>query len=277
MWGRENTMALEKQDLTYLTWSIIRHSSGTAGSFLKAYEQIGDQKIYYKLSDYDSMKGIIGHESINEIIVDRLLTILGVEHLSYQLIYADVIIDSKVYSTYLCASENFRKRGESKVALDAFYERNKMDGETPLEFCIRNGWEDYIYQMLVIDFLILNRDRHGANIEVLQDPKAKAIRLAPIFDNGLSLVCSAKTDDLLEKFDVMEDKPVQCFVGSRSAYENLELIPAEKLPKINQIKESDREIILEGLDDVLPANYQNKIWDMIWQRWCFYEGFRNSR
>lgn len=269
-------MALEKQDLTYLTWSKIRHSSGTAGSFLKAYEQIGDQKIYYKLSDYDSMKGIIGHESINEIIVDRLLTVLGVEHLSYQLIYADVIIDSKVYSTYLCASENFRKRGESKVALDAFYERNKMDGETPLEFCIRNGWEDYIYQMLVIDFLILNRDRHGANIEVLQDPKVKAIRLAPIFDNGLSLVCSAKTDDLLEKFDVMEDKPVQCFVGSRSACENLELIPAEKHPKINQIKESDREIILEGLDDVLPANYQNKIWDMIWQRWCFYEGFRNS-
>ena len=32
-------MALEKQDLTYLTWSKIRHSSGTAGSFLKAYEQ----------------------------------------------------------------------------------------------------------------------------------------------------------------------------------------------------------------------------------------------
>ena len=90
-------MALEKQDLTYLSWSKIRHSSGTAGSFLKAYEQIGDQKIYYKLSDYDSMKGIIGHESINEIIVDRLLTILGVEHLAYQLIYADVIIDRRFH------------------------------------------------------------------------------------------------------------------------------------------------------------------------------------
>ena len=142
-------MALEKQDLTYLSWSKIRHSSGTAGSFLKAYEEIGNQKIYYKLSDYDSVRGIIGHESINEIIVDRLLTVLGVDHLSYQLIYADVMIDSKLYSTYLCASENFRKRGESKVALDAFYEKNKAEGETKLEFCIRNGWEDYIYQMLV--------------------------------------------------------------------------------------------------------------------------------
>ena len=55
-------MALEKQDLTYLTWSKIRHSSGTAGSFLQAYEQIGYQKIYYKLSDYDLMKEIFGHE-----------------------------------------------------------------------------------------------------------------------------------------------------------------------------------------------------------------------
>ena len=277
MKGTCYTMTLKKQDLTYLTWSKIRHSSGTAGSFLKAYEEIGNQKIYYKLSDYDSVRGIIGHESINEIIVDRLLTVLGVDHLSYQLIYADVMIDSKLYSTYLCASENFRKRGESKVALDAFYEKNKAEGETKLEFCIRNGWEDYIYQMLVIDFLILNRDRHGANIEVLQDPKAKAIRLAPIFDNGLSLVCTAKTDDQLEKFDVMEDKPVQCYVGSRSAYENLKLIPVEKLPRINQLMESDREIIFNGLDDVLPANYQNKIWDMIWKRWCYYEDFCNSR
>ena len=55
------------------------------------------KQIYYKLSDYDSVKGIIGHESINEIIVDRLLTILGVEHLAYQLIYADVIIDRRFH------------------------------------------------------------------------------------------------------------------------------------------------------------------------------------
>ena len=31
------------------------------------------------------------------------------------------------------------------------------------------GWEDYVYQMLIVDYLILNRDRHGANIEVLRN------------------------------------------------------------------------------------------------------------
>ena len=40
---------------------------------------------------------------MNEIIVDRLLTVLGVEHLHYQLIHADVEIDGKVYDTWMCA------------------------------------------------------------------------------------------------------------------------------------------------------------------------------
>ena len=31
--------------------------------------------------------------------------------------------------------------------------------------------------MLAVDYIILNRDRHGANIEVLRNPKKKTIRL----------------------------------------------------------------------------------------------------
>ena len=72
----------EKQDLTYLNWTRVRNSSGTAGSFLKAYSENEGKKLYYKLSNYDAMNGIVGHECVNEIIVDRLLTMLGIEHLS---------------------------------------------------------------------------------------------------------------------------------------------------------------------------------------------------
>ena len=67
-----------------------------------------------------------------------------------------------------------------------FYQLERNDGESPLEFCVRQGWGESIYQMLVVDYLILNRDRHGANIEVLRDTKRKTLRLAPIFDHGLS-------------------------------------------------------------------------------------------
>lgn len=56
----------EKQDLTYLNWSHIRSSSGTAGTFLKSESSLYDKKIYYKLSNFDPVNGIVGHECVKE-------------------------------------------------------------------------------------------------------------------------------------------------------------------------------------------------------------------
>lgn len=267
----------EKKDLTYLTWTKIRNSSGTAGSFLKAYTELSGEKTYYKLSNYDAYKGIVGHECVNEIIVDRLLSILGIEHLDYELINADVRIEDKVYGTYLCASKDFKEKGDSKIALDAFYQVERMDNESPMEFCIRQGWETYIYTMLVVDFLILNRDRHGANIEVLRNTKTKSVRLAPLFDHGLSLLFQCVEENEYLDVDVLEDKKVQCFVGSNSAMENLKLIPREKLPVFHTLQEKDKEFLFEDLDGVISQELQDKIWEMVFARWKYYEDFCNQR
>ena len=272
----ETKIIREKQDLTYLSWSKIRHSSGTAGSFLKATSALGGTKVYYKLSNYDNLRGVVGHESVNELIVDRLLTLLGIEHLHYQLIHADILVDGKPQEIWVCASENFRERGEDKQALDIAYASERLDGESALDFCLRMGWGDYIWQMLVVDFLILNRDRHGANIEVLRNKKKKTLCLAPLFDHGLSLLCRCETEDAIEKFDVLSDLPVQSFVGSRSALENLQLIPADQMPDLRPLKGNDKAVLLDGLEGVIPQSLQNKIWDMIWKRWCFYEDFCHS-
>ena len=51
------------QDLTYLSWSKVRNSSGIGGSFLKAQETTPVGKVFYKLSDYDSFRDmVVGHE-----------------------------------------------------------------------------------------------------------------------------------------------------------------------------------------------------------------------
>ena len=263
----------EKQDLTWLTWSKLRNSSGTAGSFLKATSKIGGDKIYYKLSNYDSVNGIIGHECVNEIIVDRLLTVLGVEHLKYQLIHADVCIRDQIYENWLCASKDFKQQGESKIALDTYYDLERIENETPLDFCIRQGWSDYIWKMLVVDFLILNRDRHGANIEVLRNGRKKTMRLAPLFDHGLSLIFNCQKTEAVMSIDVLADRPIQCFVGSHSAFDNLKLIPRQQFPKINCLKETDQDILFKDLEQALPKAWQLKIWEMIWKRWQFYENF----
>lgn len=266
---------VEKQDLTYLKWSHARNSSGTAGTFLKSQSIISGEKIYYKLSNFDSEKGIIGHECINEIIVDRLLTILGVEHLEYQLIHADIEIDGKIHDTWLCASKDFKQKGETKSALDSYYQINREPNESRYEFCIKNGWKKYIDTMLAVDYLILNRDRHGANIEVLRNGRKHMIRIAPLFDHGLSFLCSCYSDEEIERFDILADKPCQNFIGSRSTFENLNLITEKNTIFQSKLKLQDKEKLFKDLSFVLSEVHRDKIWDMLWARWCQYEKLCN--
>lgn len=56
---------------------------------------------------------------------------------------------------------------------------------------------EQLRSMLVFDALIYNEDRHFGNFGILRDNHSgKIIAPAPIFDNGLSLLCYAGGDDL---------------------------------------------------------------------------------
>lgn len=266
----DGKVIVEKQNLTGLKWSHARTSSGTAGTFLKSEEMVNGKKLYYKLSGFDAEKGIIGHECVNEIIVDRLLNILGVEHLEYKLKHADVEINTQIYETWLCASEDFKTRGESKTALDSYYQMNARPGISVYDFCKENGWQKYIDTMLAVDYLILNRDRHGANIEVLRNARAKTIRIAPLFDHGLSLLFPCQTEEEIADFDILKDRVCQNYVGSRSTLENLNLIENKNVFN-GRLTEADKDILFEDLEDAIPKILRDKIWDMIYSRWCYYE------
>jgi hypothetical protein len=67
------------------------------------------------------------------------------------------------------------------------------------------------------------------------------------------------------------------FIGSKSTWDNLRIIPKDKMPKLTPLHDSDRRILMEGLDGVLSQTLQDKIWEMIWKRWCAYEDFCHSR
>ena len=263
---RQNVIT-ELQDLTYLKWSHVRSSSGTAGTFLKSESMIDEKKRYYKLSNFDAVNGVVGHECINEIIVDRLLTILEVDHVPYTLIHAKIGIEGREYITWLCESLDFKERGEQKTALDNYYSANRDVGESRYDFCVRNGWEQYIETMLAVDYLILNRDRHGANIEVLRNPRKQTIRLAPLFDHGLSFLYSCHSEAEAAGFDVMQDRRCQNFIGGFSCLENLQLIRDPGQVFHGRLKPEDKELLFEGLENALPELFREKIWDMIRKRY----------
>lgn len=269
---------LEKQDMRFLDWAARKMSPGTPGCFLKAYEEVSGKRMYYKLSNYDSYRGVFGHESANELIVSRVMDVLGISHVTYRLIHAVIRVDGKEMETWVSASENFRKETEEKIPFDLYYDLNKEEGESPLDFAIRHGWKQYIYQMLVLDYLVANRDRHGSNLEVLRNTEDGSIRMAPLFDQGVSLLFSTYGDEQrIKKADVMEDFPANNYIGAKSLEFNLSLIPKEFDLEIHPLKKEDKEYIFRDLEQVISLAHIEKLWEMIWKRWCYFETVRNQK
>lgn len=252
-------------DLTYLNWTKTKNSSGSAGSFLKAYY---DNK-YYKLSNYDQYKGIIGHESINEYVVDRLLDILKIDHVHYELVNADIVIDGKKYNTYVCISEDFKDKQESKTALDTYFSSYKTDDISPIKMLKDMGFSDYVDNVFLVDFLIMNRDRHGANIEIIKNTKTNKIRLSPLFDHGLSLFFNINDFNKLKDIDYLEDKRIQSFLGSNSLFDNLKLM--NKHIKINKLTNLDKEYIFSELKDIMPSIWIDSVYNLFNTRIEYYE------
>lgn len=270
-------LVLELQDMRNLDWAVRKMSPGTPGCFLKAYEEVDGKRLYYKLSNYDSYRGIFGHECVNELIVSRLMDVLRMEHVSYGLIHALVMVDGRERETWISVSENFRRDNEEKLAYDLFYDLQKEENESPLEFAVRHGWERYMYQMFCVDYLVANRDRHGSNLEILRNEEDGSVRLAPLFDQGVSLLFSSYGDEnQLAKVDVMQDFPVNNYIGAKSLEYNLSLIPEDFDLKISKLKEEDRDYILGDIGKILSQTHIEKIWEMIWKRWCYFEKIRNK-
>lgn len=268
---------LELQDMRYLDWAVRKITHGIGGCFLKTYEEVDNKKLYYKLSNYDSYRGIFGHESVNELIVSRVMNILEIPHVTYRLIHALVVINGKEQETWLSVSEDFRIETEEKMAYDLFYDLEKEKNESPLDFALRNGWELSIYQMFLIDYLTANRDRHGSNIEVLRNIEDETLSIAPLFDQGVSLLFSTYGDEKsLKNADVMRDFPVNNYIGTRSLKDNLSLIPKQYNLKINTLKKEDKDYIFRDIEKVLSQKHIDKIWEMIWNRWCYFEQIRNK-
>ncbi|MBO4818909.1 MAG: hypothetical protein J5528_02115 [Firmicutes bacterium] len=263
------------KDYRYLDWTESGISSGTSGSLLKTKEQKNGKTYFYKLSSYDPYRGVFGSESVNELVACRLLNLLGIEHLQYKLIHALVDIRGEEYETWLVRSVNFREIDERKIALDTYYDMNRFPKEDPLAFCRRMGWEKYIYKMFLADFLIANRDRHGANLEVLGG-KHGELRLAPLFDNGLSFLAPLAGDEQrIKDFEPLSDVRSNNFIGTGSLKKNLEMIG--EFPDVDPVFDNSREELFAGLDKVLPEYHLDKMWQIIIERWRYYENFCDQK
>ena len=274
---------LALQDLTSLDWTESNVSSATGGSYLKARTGEGADATYYKLSCYDEVNGIYGHECVNELIAARCMDVLRITHVPYRLVHALVNVGGREHETWLVESRSFRKQGESKTSLASFYGWNHLEGEGRMDFCKRFGWTQDVQKTMLVDYLIANRDRHGGNLEVLKS-RDGSIRLAPLFDNGLSLCFSTYNVHQLREVNPLQDVTCNNYLGSRSLEENLTKFVPPDLP-VGRLREVHKDQVVgelapaleHAVDGTSPEEFLEFLWNMIWERWCRYEDLCNSR
>ena len=111
-------------------------------------------------------------------------------------------------------------------------------------------------------------------IEVLRS-RDEGIRLAPLFDNGVSFVFSCYGDEQrVQEFDPLQDVRANNFIGTRSLEENLQFVPGSL--EIASLEEGHRDKLFAGLEDVLPQTYFDAMWNMIWSRWNHWQSMSSE-
>lgn len=251
-------------DLTKLNWSTTHNGGTSYGCYYKASTIENGKKYYYKCSNYYAGQDCFGDESFYEVICSRFLSKLGFDCVKYTLVYAKVTINGRVFNTYVCKSENFFRDYSSRITLENLH---RVYGGTVDDLITRLGIQNQVRCMILADFMTLQRDRHGGNIELLE--KNGKYVLAPLFDNGLDLLSpypsAFKTD--ISKYDVLADYPVNNYIGTRSLYQNLRYI--NQSFRVNKLTKEDKRSIFFGMNELLPKASIDKIWELLTYRYMF--------
>lgn len=248
-----------------MEWNVSKANSGTPGILWKAY----DNGIFYKASTFGYEQGFIGHEAINEVIVSYFLDLIGVPHVSYKLLETIIPTEYGNFQTHVCSSEDF-KRGRTTMHYEDFEANTKLSDMSQMDFLRSISALPYVHQMFFVDYCILNRDRHGANIDMFSPRE-----FVPLYDNGLSFVAPYMDNETaVMQFEPMKDYRANNYIGSKSLYENLCTIPAQELV-LHDLDKKRMELFI--YDTPLSPVHQMAIWKTLNARWEYAKEVCNPK
>ncbi|QGM29964.1 hypothetical protein GI482_06035 [Bacillus sp. N3536] len=216
-----------------------------------------------------------GYEGQAEVLASLVLACSTFQEKDYVNYYPCKIILPNGETSMGCYSQDFRGKLQ-EVALERLFEANFTTTDHILndkslstqekfeqimqqvqDFTGLNVRED-IAQLLAFDALILNEDRHTNNILFLYNPVNKVWRLAPIFDNGLSLLSDEKDYPLGKPLSILirkvKAKPFNAsFTKQLALYTGSAFIYKAKLLETLKINAIDfgraQQVLLSQLND----------------------------
>ncbi|MER2129143.1 HipA domain-containing protein [Solibacillus sp.] len=168
----------------------------------------GDQS-KWRVSDQWVKQNTRGYEGQAEVLASLVLTHSTLPEKDYVKYYPCEIVLPDGERSIGCYSHDFRGKLQ-EVTLERLFEANFTSSDSILNDKSLSTGEKFeqimqqvqdftgldvrvdIARLLAFDALILNEDRHTNNILFLYNPVEKSWQLAPIFDNGLSLLSDEK-------------------------------------------------------------------------------------
>ncbi len=137
-------------------------------------------------------------EPFNEWLASSICKRLGFDYCDYSVEFNN---KTKLISKCDC----FIKDDEEIIsAFDVFKSKVKPNGISDYEFYISileehglvNARKD-LENMIILDYLIVNSDRHMKNFGIIRNVETlKWLKLTPIFDSGESMQCDKYTDEI---------------------------------------------------------------------------------
>ena len=162
----------------------------TSGSFAKCWIREGDQISLLKRGSTGFANA--GFEPYSEVLASDLLDAAKVDHVPYNLM--------RFHKKLACKCPIFTSEDEGFVSAYRFFNRN-FDVDDMLELSAAHGSEERFREMIVMDAVMANIDRHSGNYGFMVDnATGEILRMAPLFDHNMACLPMMMEHDDFEEY-----------------------------------------------------------------------------
>ncbi|PLS02456.1 hypothetical protein [Neobacillus cucumis] len=255
----------------------LDNAESSIGVIRKWYDE--KNNYYIKASSLDKSNHTYHVEAIMECIAYEVGLLLGIDVVPYWL---DKLYISEHEIIDVCVSEDYFYKRPIKEKVSAFSYLLKLHpGKLSREeqynriTSISEKIKLDIDKMLVFDYLIDNYDRHLRNIEIAL-LKDGTITIAPIFDNGSSLLANwefeedlldlKENEDLFEQNILHAETPAKAFANEHAI--EIRMVGKEVYNHINlNIENKEFKSIIEKYSDYLSPLRKELIYKLLIHRY----------
>lgn len=172
-----------------LPFSTTSPEFGTDGMLPKCWVRDGQNILLYKGGTSGACNA--GYEPLSEVLASQVLEQLRYNHVTYRL--------AQFHGKRVSICPLFTNEQQSYLPIYKAVSFTALRGL--LVQANKHHFEHQLAQQLVFDYLSFNTDRHAGNFGCLVDPDSFEVRgMAPIFDNGMSMMCLWNGEEDMDEY-----------------------------------------------------------------------------